>query len=105
MPSSELRSFSSAIIAHARIWHGRDPVPVGRTDFKSGERPLEASGGFDSHSFPPEPLGERPRMSHDPFEEQEGAAVNASTEPTIGELIDLRLSRRAVLKGMAAGSA
>jgi secreted PhoX family phosphatase len=37
----------------------------------------------------------------DHFEEQDGIAVNPSTEPTIGEII----SRRAMLKGMAATSA
>ncbi len=37
----------------------------------------------------------------DYFEEQDGEAVNPSTEPTIGEVI----SRRMVLKGMAAGGA
>jgi uncharacterized protein len=37
----------------------------------------------------------------DKFEELDGAAVNPSTEPTIGELI----SRRTMLKGMAASSA
>jgi hypothetical protein len=37
----------------------------------------------------------------DYFEEQDGEAVNPSTEPTIGEVI----SRRTLLKGMAAGSA
>ncbi|HEV3484081.1 MAG TPA: alkaline phosphatase PhoX, partial [Vicinamibacterales bacterium] len=41
-------------------------------------------------------------MKHDPFEEQEGARVNPSTEPTIGDIIDARLSRRALLKGLAA---
>jgi secreted PhoX family phosphatase len=35
----------------------------------------------------------------DDFEEQDGVAVNPSTEPTIGEVI----SRRTLLKGMAAG--
>ena len=40
-------------------------------------------------------------MKKDYFEEQDGIAVNPSTEPAIGEVI----SRRAVLKGMAAGSA
>jgi secreted PhoX family phosphatase len=44
-------------------------------------------------------------MRNDPFEEQEGLAVNPSTEPTIAELVQLRLSRRAALKGMAAGGA
>ena len=34
----------------------------------------------------------------DYFEEQDGEAVNPSTEPTIGEVI----SRRTLLKGMAA---
>jgi uncharacterized protein len=37
----------------------------------------------------------------DYFEEKDGEAVNPSTEPTIGEVI----SRRTMLKGMAAGSA
>jgi uncharacterized protein len=37
----------------------------------------------------------------DKFEEQDGIAVNPSTEPTIGEVI----SRRTLLKGMAASSA
>jgi uncharacterized protein len=37
----------------------------------------------------------------DYFEERDGEAVNPSTEPTIGEVI----SRRTMLKGMAAGSA
>jgi uncharacterized protein len=37
----------------------------------------------------------------DHFEEQEGSAVNPSTAPAIGEVI----SRRAMLKGMAAGGA
>jgi uncharacterized protein len=37
----------------------------------------------------------------DYFEENDGEAVNPSTEPTIGEVI----SRRTMLKGMAAGSA
>ena len=37
----------------------------------------------------------------DHFEEQDGVAVNPSTEPTIGEVI----SRRTMLKGMAAGGA
>ncbi|HJT60040.1 MAG TPA: PhoX family phosphatase [Burkholderiales bacterium] len=40
-------------------------------------------------------------MKRDHFEEQDGIAVNPSTEPAIGEVI----SRRTVLKGMAAGSA
>ena len=40
-------------------------------------------------------------MKRDHFEDQEGAAVNPSSEPGIGELI----SRRALLKGMAAGGA
>ena len=40
-------------------------------------------------------------MKKDFFEEQDGIAVNPSTEPGIGEVI----SRRTVLKGMAAGSA
>jgi uncharacterized protein len=40
-------------------------------------------------------------MKKDYFEEQDGIAVNPSTEPAIGEVI----SRRTVLKGMAAGSA
>src|SRR5688500_9609968 len=40
-------------------------------------------------------------MKKDYFEEQDGIAVNPSTEPAIGEVI----SRRAVLKGMAVGSA
>jgi secreted PhoX family phosphatase len=37
----------------------------------------------------------------DPFEELDGQAVNPSTEPTIGEVI----SRRTMLKGLAAGGA
>jgi secreted PhoX family phosphatase len=41
-------------------------------------------------------------MRHDPFEEQDGMRVNPSSEPSIAEIIDVRLSRRAVLKGMAA---
>jgi len=40
-------------------------------------------------------------MKRDYFEEQDGMAVNPSTEPTIGELI----SRRMMLKGMAATGA
>jgi secreted PhoX family phosphatase len=44
-------------------------------------------------------------MSHDPFEERDGTAVNPSTAPAIAEIIDVRLSRRAVLKGIGAGSA
>ncbi|HEU4921723.1 MAG TPA: PhoX family phosphatase, partial [Burkholderiales bacterium] len=40
-------------------------------------------------------------MKRDYFEEQDGEAVNPSTEPTIGEVI----SRRTLLKGMAAGGA
>ncbi len=40
-------------------------------------------------------------MRHDYFEEQDGMAVNPSTEPTIGEVI----SRRTMLKGMAATGA
>jgi secreted PhoX family phosphatase len=40
-------------------------------------------------------------MKRDHFEEQDGMPVNPSTEPTIGEVI----SRRTMLKGMAAGSA
>jgi secreted PhoX family phosphatase len=40
-------------------------------------------------------------MKKDYFEEQDGIAVNPSTEPDIGEVI----SRRTMLKGMAAGSA
>ena len=40
-------------------------------------------------------------MKRDHFEEQDGIAVNPSTEPHIGEVI----SRRTVLKGMAAGTA
>ena len=40
-------------------------------------------------------------MKNDYFEEQDGIAVNPSTEPTIGEVI----SRRTMLKGMAATSA
>jgi secreted PhoX family phosphatase len=41
-------------------------------------------------------------MRHDQFEEQDGMRVNPSSEPSIAEIIDVRLSRRAVLKGMAA---
>ncbi|MGH8725667.1 MAG: alkaline phosphatase PhoX, partial [Burkholderiales bacterium] len=44
-------------------------------------------------------------MKHDYFDEQDGMAVNPSNEPTIAELIDVRLSRRGLLKGMAAGGA
>ena len=40
-------------------------------------------------------------MRNDYFEEQDGIAVNPSTEPTIGEII----SRRTMLKGMAATGA
>jgi secreted PhoX family phosphatase len=40
-------------------------------------------------------------MKRDHFEDEEGAAVNPSSEPGIGELI----SRRTLLKGMAAGGA
>jgi secreted PhoX family phosphatase len=40
-------------------------------------------------------------MKKDYFEEQDGVAVNPSTEPAIGEII----SRRTMLKGMAAGGA
>jgi secreted PhoX family phosphatase len=40
-------------------------------------------------------------MRHDYFEEQDGLPVNPSREPTIGELI----SRRTMLKGIAAGGA
>src|SRR5688572_24580920 len=40
-------------------------------------------------------------MTHDYFEEQDGMPVNPSTEPSIAELI----SRRTMLKGMAATSA
>ena len=40
-------------------------------------------------------------MKNDYFEDQDGLAVNPSTEPTIGEII----SRRTMLKGMAAGGA
>ncbi|HEU4352333.1 MAG TPA: PhoX family phosphatase [Burkholderiales bacterium] len=40
-------------------------------------------------------------MRHDYFEERDGEAVNPSTEPTIREVI----SRRMMLKGMAAGGA
>lgn len=40
-------------------------------------------------------------MRHDYYEEQDGMAVNPSTEPSIGEVI----SRRTMLKGMAATSA
>jgi secreted PhoX family phosphatase len=41
-------------------------------------------------------------MRHDQFEEQDGMRVNPSSEPSIAEIIDVRLSRRALLKGMAA---
>ncbi|MGH8690250.1 MAG: PhoX family protein [Burkholderiales bacterium] len=44
-------------------------------------------------------------MKRDYFDEQDGMAVNPSNEPTIAELIDVRLSRRGLLKGMAAGGA
>jgi secreted PhoX family phosphatase len=44
-------------------------------------------------------------MRHDYFEERDGMVVNPSTEPSIADLIDLRLSRRTVLKGMAASGA
>jgi secreted PhoX family phosphatase len=44
-------------------------------------------------------------MTHDYFEEQDGMAVNPSTEPTIAELIEVRVSRRGLLKGMAASGA
>jgi hypothetical protein len=44
-------------------------------------------------------------MRHDQFEELDGMQVNPSAEPSIADLIDLRLSRRAVLKGMAASGA
>jgi secreted PhoX family phosphatase len=42
-------------------------------------------------------------MSHDPFEVRDGKCVNPSTEPAIAEIIETRLSRRTVLKGIAAG--
>jgi hypothetical protein len=44
-------------------------------------------------------------MSHDQFEERDGICVNPSTEPVIAEIINARLSRRTVLKGMAASGA
>ena len=44
-------------------------------------------------------------MSHDPFEARDGTCVNPSAEPAIARIIDVRLSRRTVLKGMAAGGA
>jgi len=44
-------------------------------------------------------------MTRDHFEEQDGMVVNPSTEPSIAEIIEVRLSRRGVLKGMAAGGA
>ena len=44
-------------------------------------------------------------MSHDPFEARDGMCVNPSAEPAIARIIDARLSRRTVLKGMAAGGA
>jgi secreted PhoX family phosphatase len=44
-------------------------------------------------------------MRSDQFEEQDGLAVNPSSSPAIADIIGMRLSRRAVLKGMAAGGA
>src|SRR5687768_929087 len=44
-------------------------------------------------------------MSHDPFEARDGTCVNPSAEPAIASIIDVRLSRRTVLKGMAASGA
>ena len=44
-------------------------------------------------------------MSHDPFEARDGTCVNPSAEPAIARIIDVRLSRRTVLKGMAASGA
>jgi secreted PhoX family phosphatase len=44
-------------------------------------------------------------MKHDEFEEREGLAVNPSTQPAIAQVIDLRLSRRTILKGMAGAGA
>ena len=44
-------------------------------------------------------------MRQDKFEEQDGVAVNPSTQPVIADIIAARLSRRAALKGMAAGGA
>ena len=44
-------------------------------------------------------------MSHDPFEARDGTCVNPSAEPAIATIIDVRLSRRTVLKGMAASGA
>src|SRR4029434_5751197 len=49
--------------------------------------------------------GENRKMSHDLFEDRDGMAVNPSTAPTIAEIIDACLSRRALLKGIGAGSA
>ena len=44
-------------------------------------------------------------MSRDPFEARDGTCVNPSAEPAIATIIDVRLSRRTVLKGMAASGA
>ena len=44
-------------------------------------------------------------MSHDPFEERDGTCVNPSTAPAIADIIDARLSRRTLLKGIGAGTA
>ena len=44
-------------------------------------------------------------MRDDKFERQDGVAVNPSTQQAIADIIAARLSRRAVLKGMAAGGA
>ena len=44
-------------------------------------------------------------MRKDQFEEQDGIAVNPSTQAAIAEIIDARLSRRALVKGIAAGGA
>ena len=44
-------------------------------------------------------------MSHDPFEARDGTCVNPSAEPAIARIIDVRLSRRTVLKGMATSGA
>ena len=44
-------------------------------------------------------------MSHDLFEALDGLGVNPSTEAPIAKIIETRLARRAVLKGVAAGGA
>ncbi|HVF63700.1 MAG TPA: PhoX family phosphatase [Casimicrobiaceae bacterium] len=44
-------------------------------------------------------------MRDDPFDERDGLRVNPSTVPAIGDIIDVRLSRRALLKGIGAGGA